>query len=903
MSKNPTTTWTGRWSVFDHKKDNKAKERGGTTKDLIAEISPYGEGKEGKKFCFAVFKDQRNRKLENVRHCYGIVLDFDESTTVELLSLSERLPCYYIAHSSFRDNNEGKRKYRVLIPTKEPLQPLEHELLFDYLNVLFPDSLDDPDPQSRVPNMIYNTQRTDAQENWVIESPHSNILDPQDLPAGGNIRDLVNEYEEEKARSKKELEERSRKNMEELGREPSEDAKRDYANNQLAKAISTIQNLPSGDRNRNINKEAYCIGALIKPCKLDEADVTRQLIDAGIASGHDPASVKTTVKSAIKKGLEANWTVNHIKEKKQKKEPSKSKPYDSDHAYLASGFSVTNNGLFYLPKSERSKEKDQKWTRVSSYIKVVALTRDDHNQGWGRLLEIEDRDGVKKEWAMPMELTATEGAEYRRTLLNLGLELSAGPQAKNLLTTYITNSNPKKRARCAPKVGWYRDVYVLPDRVIGESEERIIYQSETPGSIYQSQGEHKDWVNEVSKRCCGNSRLIMSICTGLASALLGQIESDSGGFHIKGQSSTGKSTALRCAASMYSNHKFIRQWRATDNALEAIASQQNDGLLILDELGQNTDPRSVGNITYMLANGTAKARSTRSGVGMREQLTWRLLYLSSGELGLTELLDRVNQKAQAGMEVRFLEIPADAGAGMGLFENIHDCSTADEFSDKMRVLTAKYHGTLFPLWIEKLVKDQKQLFSKIHNGKKEFIKSLKDPSYQGQVIRALDRFALLAVAGEMATEYGLTGWESGEATYAVSQCFLAWMMERGGGTNLEEIKHLETVRLFLQQHENSRFQNFDSDVDHQIYNRAGYFTNSAMENEKLFLIFPEVFSKEICKALDFKAVSKTLEKHNFLLSSKNSMSKTVSRHGKKKRFYVIRHSIINTFSEFEGSDE
>lgn len=54
----------------------------------------------------------------------------------------------------------------------------------------------------------------------------------------------------------------------------------------------------------------------------------------------------------------------------------------------------------------------------------------------------------------------------------------------------------------------------------------------------------------------------------------------------RGDSSSGKTTALKVAASVFGGASYLQRWRTTDNALEAIAAQHCDGLLILDELAQ-----------------------------------------------------------------------------------------------------------------------------------------------------------------------------------------------------------------------------------------------------------------------------------------------------------------------------
>ena len=56
----------------------------------------------------------------------------------------------------------------------------------------------------------------------------------------------------------------------------------------------------------------------------------------------------------------------------------------------------------------------------------------------------------------------------------------------------------------------------------------------------------------------------------------------------------------------------------------------------------------------------------------------------------------------------------------------------------------------------------------------------------GQVWRVGRRFALAAVAGELATEAGITGWPAGTATAAARRCFEAWIAARPAGIGQTE---------------------------------------------------------------------------------------------------------------------
>ena len=58
-------------------------------------------------------------------------------------------------------------------------------------------------------------------------------------------------------------------------------------------------------------------------------------------------------------------------------------------------------------------------------------------------------------------------------------------------------------------------------------------------------------------------------------------------------------------------------------------------------------------------------------IGARRSLRWRLMILSSGELSLASHMLTGGRKARAGQDVRLLDIPADAGAGFGMFRERH----------------------------------------------------------------------------------------------------------------------------------------------------------------------------------------------------------------------------------------
>ena len=256
----------------------------------------------------------------------------------------------------------------------------------------------------------------------------------------------------------------------------------------------------------------------------------------------------------------------------------------------------------------------------------------------------------------------------------------------------------------------------------------------------------------------GNSRLVFAVSMAFASPLPNLAGAESGGFHLRSNSSDGKTTALRVAASVCGAPEYMQRWRATDNGLEALAMQHCDAPLLLDELAQ-LDPKAAGEVAYMLANGSGKTRAGRTG-GMRARADWRLLFLSAGEIGLAQHMSEAGKQARAGQELRLAEIPADAGAGLGLFENLHESGHGAEFAKALDQATRKHYGGAWVAFLGRLVgEDVGTITNALHEGQRIFERRFLSDDASGQARRVAGRFALVGAAGELATRWDITGWD------------------------------------------------------------------------------------------------------------------------------------------------
>lgn len=554
-------------------------------------------------------------------------------------------------------------------------------------------------------------------------------------------------------------------------------------------------------------------------------------------------------------------------------------------------FSVSDAGVFFSGVDRDGKATAPEW--VCSRLDVEALTRDQDGQGWGYLLTFADPVHKPKQWAMPARMLAGDGGEFRAALLGMGLRIAASPRARNLLTQYIQTRQPSEYATCTDRIGWHGRAFVLPHETIGDDAERIVFQTENAQeNTFRVKGTPEQWAQRIAAPCAGNSRLVFALACAFAGPLLRPAGVESGGFHFRGDSSSGKTTALKVAASVYGGPSYLQRWRTTDNALEAIAAQHCDGLLILDELAQ-VDPKTAGECAYMLANEQSKARATRTGTP-RARLSWRLLFLSAGELGLADHMAEGMKRARTGQEVRMADIPADAGKGMGAFEDLHGHEGGSNFSRYLVGQAGTVYGATGRAWLQWLTENADTIKARIREASNALALQLVPEAAGGQVDRVGARFALVGAAGELATAAGLTGWGAGESERAARDCFNAWLAARGGVGNGEVVAMLRQVRRFLEAHGEGRFtwwHRAADDHNSKTLHRAGLrrMLNDRGEPIKSnhdhatdygdrmpsgmgegvtveYFVLSEVFKSELCQGFDPQAVARVLQDHECLVT-------------------------------------
>ncbi len=514
---------------------------------------------------------------------------------------------------------------------------------------------------------------------------------------------------------------------------------------------------------------------------------------------------------------------------------------------------------------------------ICSPLYIEGVTNTESGDFYGRLLKFRDTLGRWRKWAMPMELLRGSCEELRGELLAAGVEIDQRNRA--ILADYLQWRVPKKVITAATRTGWTAkgSAFVLHDRIIGAEDVHFQSESISADGAARSGGDYYQW-QQMAEWCEGNPVLMLSLCVALTGPLLIKVHhSDSGGVHWVGDSSIGKTTALIVGASVWGGDDFKRTWRATSNGLEGAAALLSDTCLCLDEISE-ADPREVGAIVYSLGNGTGKTRATRVG-SARQVHRWRLTILSTGERSISAAMQEGGKQAKAGQLVRLLNIPA--ARQFGVFDNLQHFADGRQMADTFKTECAKNYGHAGIKFVEHI----------ISLGNADFGSTLAQIETQfshsdTQAARAASRFALYAMAGEMAIEGGVLPWQQGSALEACKLMFEQWQNMRGTGAT-EHKQILQNVVDYILKFGDSKFSDKSKPDDAPRIDRAGWYTERG--GERVYL-FTSAALKEAAGNYDVNRVLDALDSAGWLVekdTDKRSKKTAITGDGKRSLYWVL----------------
>ena len=596
---------------------------------------------------------------------------------------------------------------------------------------------------------------------------------------------------------------------------------------------------------------------------------------------------------------------------------------------VPNGFKVTADGVFFCDEDD-----SKQLTTVVAW--VSALTRTLSASNWSIVITWQDLDGKEKTALVAYDMLQGRNGVLE-ALMRDGLFILPGslPQFARFLA--LSTALPDMpRIRTHRQLGFFtvpgedgseQLAFMLPDQCLlpqlsvkdDQVEESTVDATQALNisfhpildsptfSAYSPAGTLAEW-QETVRPLADNSLLVFALSVAFAGPFLNVTGMDNVIFHLFGNSSTGKTTALQVATAVWGkgadpqscghSGSLIERWNTTQNAIEPIAATHSGILLAMDELGSSGD--SVISV-YNITAGKGKSRMSESG-SLRDQHQWTLCTLSSGEFSMLEKIESsTNRKAKVGEIIRAMDIPVAELVS----DEVKDQETERQQIEQIKRACSEIYGTAGPAFIQHVIntyptpdalKDQLSLDIEYYH--QELVNEATDQcrSLSSAHIRALRRFALVMAVGVLVVEAEILPFSDERVIQAISDTVNAWLSALPPLSEGE--RGLAAIRNYVIRH-TAQILEFDSwaAVDYPI---SGIPRDmKAIHKRDLYLFTPEQL-EQACGGMSLRETLRYLRDQDMLQREKDKMTYRVDiqmLNFKRYPFYALKVKRLFTGKE------
>lgn len=254
------------------------------------------------------------------------------------------------------------------------------------------------------------------------------------------------------------------------------------------------------------------------------------------------------------------------------------------------------------------------------------------------------------------------------------------------------------------RFGWFGDKTFMPysKGYTFDSESNFLEWMET----LEPKGDLTEWIDNVGLIRDNASEVVkIVLATSFSSVLIGKSGYLPFVVHMWGDSGSGKTVALKLAASVWGNpseHKYLQSFDSTAVAQETISGLLHSLPLIMDELQIIRGSKNLDSMVHRLTQKSGRARGTKTG-GLRDVKHWQNCTITSGEQPIS------SENSGGGVKNRLIELCCTSG---DLFDNpVELCETL-----------SNCHGTAGRFFIQELMNEG--MWDRVASYKKEFYQIL-----------------------------------------------------------------------------------------------------------------------------------------------------------------------------------
>jgi hypothetical protein len=196
---------------------------------------------------------------------------------------------------------------------------------------------------------------------------------------------------------------------------------------------------------------------------------------------------------------------------------------------------------------------------------------------------------------------------------------------------------------CSSVLGWVGDSLLVGETAYGpEGAARIVLDA--PPAVadllraHRPKGSWEDWCDVVRRVCSHHPMVMLGIYAAVAAPLLERIGEMGFIVDISGETSVGKTTLLRAAASVWGDPEpdtgLVLSWASASMVGPVAAAASLRHLPLLLDESKRGRPEDLAACLFDLPSGRERMRGTVDGT-LRTPRSWRTITISTGEAPIT----------------------------------------------------------------------------------------------------------------------------------------------------------------------------------------------------------------------------------------------------------------------------
>ncbi|RIO08139.1 DUF927 domain-containing protein [Mammaliicoccus sciuri] len=372
-------------------------------------------------------------------------------------------------------------------------------------------------------------------------------------------------------------------------------------------------------------------------------------------------------------------------------------------------------------------------------------------------------------------------------------------------------------------------------------------------NAFETKGSLKDYSKIVFNEIKDSPMAMMFVYASLGSILLHDFNVEPFIVDMASKTSTGKTTALKVASSVWGTNNLISEWNTTKVNLERKAGIMNSFPLFFDDT-RKAPHYQLADIVYQFSGGRSKGRGNIHSI--ENELTWQNILISTGETSIVEY-----GQEKAGISARVITLQDNS------FNDGVDLSALYDGLERN-------HGHLGLAFIEQYEKHKSEYKKAFKSYEKLYI----GKAGGNEVMQRLGRaFALLQTAGEISND--IKGFEHDH--YEVINTAYESMKE-----NNKSIDKPKQLLIDVLEYMQANRNNIIGEGYPELYSGEikGIYKNSMLGVQSETL--KNLLSHELT------TIVKEWDSRNYLINNGKRLQKQVKHKGEQIMIYAINENII-----------